>query len=653
VLEENKPRPIDPSAIRNSVRRALGKLEVDRSARQPMPQHLKPRKRPAKRAREDKRDRVARHRAREEADAAEQKKIRLTEFISVQELAQKLEVSASELITKLFGLGVMATMNQRLEREQIELLIADYPIEYQWLDAVAGEDIEVEEDEGSEVSRPPVVTVMGHVDHGKTTLLDYLRKTNVTAGEAGGITQHIGAYQVPTNRGVISFLDTPGHEAFTAMRARGAKVTDIVVVVIAADDKVMPQTEEAISHARASGCPIIIAINKIDLPAADPSGVKQQLTQYNVVVEDFGGDVQCVEISAKKGINIDALLEAIQLQAELLELKAVASGRAVGAVLEAHIDQGRGVVFTVLVTRGTLRVGDPFVVGSTSGRVRAMLDEHEDPVESAGPSRPVVVLGCDEVPGAGDTLNVMPSEKEAKEVAGKRRQLQREQALHAPKRALSLETLFDRIQEAEQIELPVIIKGDVAGSVEAISDNLMNLAHDKVAVQILHAGVGAINENDITLAAASGAFIIGFHLRPTPAIRAMAKEHNVDLRLYDIIYEVVDEVKRAMRGMLAPVEREVATGSAEVRNVFRIPRIGVIAGCYVVEGTVKRNAKVRVIRDQVQVYEGTVSSLKRFKEDAREVRSGFECGIGDEGFQDIKVGDMLDVFEIVEEAAEL
>ena len=654
--DEHKPKPIDPSAIRNSVRKALGKIEVERPQRQQqVPPHLRPKRKPAKRAREDKRDRVARHRAREDAEREEQSKIRLSEFITVSELAHKLEVPAGDLIVKLIGLGVMATMNHRLERAQIDQLLVDYEqVEVQWLEDAAQEEVDLLANAGGELStRPPVVTVMGHVDHGKTTLLDFLRKSNVTAGEAGGITQHIGAYQVETDRGVITFLDTPGHEAFTAMRARGARATDIVVVVVAADDKVMPQTREAISHARASACPIVIAINKIDLPAADPAAVKQQLMQESVLIEEFGGDVQCVEISAKRGTNVDQLLEALILQAELLELQAIAEGPAQGVVIEARKDMGRGVVFTVLVRRGTLRAGDAFVVGTASGRVRAVLDEHDDAVEFAGPSRPVVVLGADEVPTAGDKLNVMPSEKEAKEVANKRRHVHREQLLHAPKKHITLEDLYERMQVDEQVELPVIIKGDVAGSVEALSDNLLSLSNEKVAVRVIHSAVGAISENDIGLAAASGALIIGFHLRPTPQIRHLAKEQQVDLRLYDIIYEVVAEVKGAMKGMLKPIEREVATGSAEVRDLFRVPKIGVIAGSYVIDGIIKRNSKVRVVRDQIQIYESKVSSLKRFKEDAREVKNGFECGIGVEGFQDLKVGDILELFEIVEEPAEL
>jgi translation initiation factor IF-2 len=656
-----QPRPIDTNAIRSSVRKALGGLNVPRGGgrgdRGPSQQRPQERKRGARKAREDRRDKVARHRAREEALQLRENELRITEFITLGELAEKLDVKPQDLIMKLMGMGVMATMNQRLERDQIEVLVSEYEeMEIHWLDTAAGEDIEVVEEEevGDKVSRPPVVTVMGHVDHGKTTLLDHLRETKVTEGEAGGITQHIGAYQVETPRGMITFLDTPGHEAFTAMRARGARVTDIVVVVVAADDKVMPQTVEAIDHARASECPIIIAINKIDLPASDPMGVKQALMQHNVLVEDFGGDVQAVEISAKQGTNVDALLEAVSLQAEILELTAVADGRARATVVEARKDLGRGPVFTALVTKGTLRVGDPYVVGPVDGRVRAMLDEFDHPVEEATPSRPVVILGASDVPHAGDQMDVVASDSEAKDIARKRKVVQREQMLHVTKKTTSLEGLFERMQSQEAaVELNLLVKGDVSGSVEAVCDAMMSLSNEKVTVNVIHRSVGGINDNDIMLAAASDAIIIGFHLRPDPATRQMAVDQNVDLKIYDIIYEAVDDVKAAMKGLLAPLDKEVAMGAVEVRELFRVPKIGVIAGCYVIDGEVKRNAKVRVIRDQVPIYDGTVTSLRRFKEDASSVKQGFECGIGIEGFGDIKVGDILETYEIQQVEQEL
>jgi translation initiation factor IF-2 len=659
--DEHQPRPIDPNAIRNSVQKALGGINVRRGG---SPRGGGQGGRPAAPAkgrkgmrhiREEKREKVARHRAREESAYAREDELRLTEYITVQELAAKLEAKPQELIMKLMGLGVMATINQRLEREQVELLVADYEdLTIHWLDMSAGEDIEIEVDEGEAVSRPPVVTVMGHVDHGKTTLLDYLRSTNVTAGEAGGITQHIGAYQVETSKGKITFLDTPGHEAFTAMRARGARVTDIVVVVVAADDKVMPQTVEALDHAKASGCPTIIAINKIDLPAADILGVKQDLMRHNVLVEEYGGEVQCVELSAKKGDNVDALLEAIALQSEILELKARSAGRALATVVEARKDLGRGAVFTALVTEGTLKIGDPFVAGACDGKVRAMFDEADQPVEEALPSRPVLVLGASDVPVAGDQMDVVPSDSEAKEIAGKRRRLQREQTLHAVKKVPTLESLFDRMQaQAAAVELPLVIKGDVSGSVEAVADALMGLSNEKVTVDVIHTGVGGINNNDIMLAAASQAIIIGFHLRPDPATRAFAAKQHVEIKLYDIIYEAVTDVKAAMTGLLAPIDTEVRMGSAEVRELFRVPKIGTIAGSYVLEGEIKRNCRVRVVRDQVQIYDGKVGSLKRFKEDARSVSSGYECGIGVEGFDDVKVGDIFEAYEIEQVAQEM
>ncbi len=645
-------RGIDTSAIQKSVRQSLSRIEVGRGRPRPA---APVKKRGSRKAREGKKERAARHRAREEAHHVRKDVLRITEFITVQELAHQLDVNPTEIIGKLMGMGVMATMNQRLERDVIELLAESYEIEIEWLDQYGEDELTLPEDavEGEALPRPPIVTVMGHVDHGKTSLLDHIRKTNVIAGEAGGITQHIGAYQVETSRGRITFLDTPGHEAFSAMRARGAQLTDIVVIVVAADDKVMPQTIEAIDHAKASKCPMIIAVNKIDLPAADPMGVKQQLMQHGVVVEEFGGDVQCVEISAKKGINIDQLLEAISLQAELMELKAVQEGPARGVVVESQKDPGRGITFTVLINRGTLHRGDAFVAGLADGKVRALRNEHDEELTEALPAQPVVVLGANEVPAAGDTLSVVASESEAREIATKRKQLQREQALHAPRRVTTLENIFEKIQAGEVHELNLLVKGDAAGSVEALCDAFMGASTEKVQVNIIHKAVGGITESDVHLAAASNAIIIGFHLHPPVSVLAEAKRQHVSLRTYDVIYEAVDEVKQAMAGLLKPVEREVASGTAEVREVFKVPKVGQIAGCMVVEGVIKRNSRVRVIRDQVQIYEGKVSSLRRFKEDAREVASGFECGIGIEGYQDVRVGDVLQTFEIEEVAQEL
>jgi len=643
---------IDTSAIQRSVRQSLSRIEVGRGRSRPS---APTKKRGSRKVREGKKERAARHRAREEAHYVRKDVLRITEYITVQELAHQLDVNPAEIIAKLMGMGVMATMNQRLEREVIELLSESYEIEIEWLDQYAEDQLESveEEDEGDALLRPPVVTVMGHVDHGKTSLLDYIRKTNVIAGEAGGITQHIGAYQVETSRGKVTFLDTPGHEAFSAMRARGAQLTDIVVIVVAADDKVMPQTVEAIDHAKVSECPVIIAVNKIDLPAADPMGVKQQLMQHGIVVEEFGGDVQCIEISAKNGTNVEQLLEAISLQAELMELKAVQDGPAHGVVVESQKDPGRGITFTVLIDRGVLHRGDAFVAGLADGRVRALRNENDEDVEMAVPSQPVVVLGANDVPAGGDLLSVVASEREAREIATKRQQLQREQALHATRHVTTLENIFDRIQEGEVHELNLLVKGDAAGSVEALCDAFMNCSTEKVAVSVIHKAVGGITESDVHLAAASNAIIIGFHLHPPVSVLEEAKRQHVSVRTYSVIYEAVDDVKKSMTGLLKPIEREVASGTAEVRETFKVPKIGLIAGCMVADGTIKRNSRVRVIRDQVQIYEGKISSLRRFKEDAKEVSSGFECGIGVEGYQDVRVGDMLQTFEIEEVAQEL
>ncbi len=649
--ESGAPRKnIDASAIQQRVRQSLSRIDVSRSRRPATPT----RRGGSRKAREGKKERAARHRAREEAQHTRQDVLRVTEYITVQELAHQLDVKATEIIAKLMSMGAMATINQRLDRDMIEYLAQSYEIEIEWLDEYE-EDIEAEEEElqGELLPRMPVVTVMGHVDHGKTSLLDYIRKTNVIADEAGGITQHIGAYQVETSKGKVTFLDTPGHEAFSAMRARGAQVTDIVVIVVAADDKVMPQTVEAIDHARASDCPIVIAINKIDLPSADVMGVKQQLMQHNVLVEEFGGDVQCVEISAKKGTNVDQLLEAIALQAEVMELTAVQEGRARGVVIESQKDPGRGVTFTVLVSQGSLHKGDAFVAGLTDGRVRALRNEYNEEVETVLPGEPAVVLGANGVPLAGDSFTTYEDERQAREVATKRQQVQREQNLHELHRGTTLENLFDKIQGGEAQELNLLVKGDVAGSVEALCDSLMNLSTEKVTVNVIHKAVGGITESDVNLAAASDAIIVGFHLHPPAGVRNAAKRQNVEIHTYNVIYEAVDEVRQAMSGLLKPVEREVASGAAEVRETFKVPRVGLIAGCMVVEGTIKRNSRVKVIRDQVQIYEGVISSLRRFKDDAREVQAGFECGIGVEGYQDVQVGDTLQTYEIEEVEQEL
>ena len=575
--------------------------------------------------------------------------LKLTEFITVQELADKLGVKAQELIGKLFTLGIMATINQRLEKDNIELLAGEYEREVEFLSEYGEEVLEMDEaPEGELTKRPPVVTVMGHVDHGKTSLLDNIRKTNVIAGEAGGITQHIGAYTVDTSGGPITFLDTPGHAAFTAMRARGAQVTDIVVLIVAADDQVMPQTVEAISHAKAAGVPIIVAINKIDLPAAKPEVVKQQLLQHDIMIEEYGGDVLCAEISAKQGIGLDQLLEMIHLQSEVLELTATAEGHARGVVVEAKKEPGRGVVFTALVDRGTLRVGDNFLVGMQHGKVRALLDERGRSLKEVKPGEPCEILGANEVPQAGDRFYVLGSEREVRELATKRRGLQRQQQLMGPKQVIDLDNLAELMSTGDLKELPIIIKGDVAGSVEALADQLMDLNTEEVQVKIVHKAVGAISESDVLLAANTGAMIIGFHMRPGSAIRDLAKKHHVTIENFDIIYEAVDTLKKAMAGLLGSIQREISTGRAEVRQVFTIPKTGQVAGSMVVEGVIKRNSFARLIRDEVVVYEGKVNSLRRFKDDVKEVATGYECGIGLENFYDIKEGDHLETFEIEE-----
>ncbi len=575
--------------------------------------------------------------------------LKLTEFITVQELAEKLDVKAQELIGKLFAMGIMATINQRLEKDNIELLATEFDREVEFLTEFGEEVLEGDEAPVGELTtRPPVVTVMGHVDHGKTSLLDSIRKTNVIAGEAGGITQHIGAYTVDTDGGPITFLDTPGHAAFTAMRARGAQVTDIVILIVAADDRVMPQTIEAISHAKAAKVPLIVAVNKIDLPAAKPELVKQDLLQHNVVVEEFGGDILCADISAKQGLGIDKLLEMVHLQSEVLELKASSEGAARGTVVEAKKEQGRGVVFTVLIDKGTLKKGDTFLVGMTEGKVRAIVDERGTKLEEVRPGEPCEIMGGNDVPQAGDRFYVVKDEREAREIASNRRRLQRQQQIVKPKQVIDLDNLAELMTTGDLKELPIIIKGDVAGSVEALADQLMNLATAEVQVKIVHKAVGAVSESDVLLAANTGAMIIGFHLRPGATTRDLAKRHNVTIEVFDIIYEAVDTLKKSMAGLLGSIQREVSTGSAQVRQVFTIPKVGQVAGSMVLDGLIKRNSKARLIREEVVVFEGKVNSLKRFKDDVKEVQTGYECGIGLENFYDIQENDVLECYEIEE-----
>ena len=584
----------------------------------------------------------------QEADARDTS-LKVTEFITVGELASLMDVSATEVISACFSLGVMVTMNQRLEADTL-LLVADefgFKIEFSDADleeADSEEDIDTEE---SLISRAPIVTVMGHVDHGKTSLLDYIRKTNVIAGESGGITQHIGAYNVKLENGQrITFLDTPGHEAFTAMRARGAQVTDIAIIVIAADDDVMPQTKEAISHAQAAGVPMIIAINKVDKPNANPDNIRQQLSGMNILVEEWGGNVQAQEISAKMGNNMDVLLEKVLLQAEMLELKANPNRAAQGVVIEASLDKGRGYVATMLVQSGTLKVGDYVVAGKNHGKVKALLDERGKNLEEAGPSIPATILGLDGAPTAGDKFRVYADESEGKSIANKREQLQRELSIRTKKHT-TLEELGRRIALGEFKELNIILKGDVDGSVEALSDQLQRLSTEEISVNILHSGVGQITESDINLAAASDAIIIGFNVRAGANAKELADREEIEIRTYSIIYKAIDEVKEAMEGMLSPEIQEQVIGNVEIREVFKISKIGTIAGCMVLTGKVTRQSKVRLLRDGIVKFDGELESLKRFKDDVREVTKGYECGLNLKGYNDIEQNDILEVYEEV------
>ncbi|MFN9303984.1 MAG: translation initiation factor IF-2 [Candidatus Kapaibacterium sp.] len=575
--------------------------------------------------------------------------LRLTEFVSTSDLANLMRVTTSEVIMKCMKLGLMVTINQRLDKDTITLIADDYGFTVEFIDEQHVSNIEDDEDsEESLIPRPPIVTIMGHVDHGKTSLLDYIRKANVVAGEAGGITQHIGAYHVTLQNGKeIGFLDTPGHEAFTAMRARGAQVTDIVVLVVAADDQVMPQTIEAISHANAANVPIVVALNKIDRAEANPDKIKQQLADHGVLVEDWGGKFQCVHVSAKQGLNIDVLLEKILLEAEILELKANPDRQARGTVIEAHLDKGKGILATVLVQKGTLRVGDPFVVGIHSGRVRAMFDERGNRVQSAGPSIPVQLSGFDGLPAAGDIFVAMEEESEAKTISA-RRQLQAREQQFKQVRHTTLDDISAQIKQGGTKELKLIIKGDVGGSVEALSDSLHKLSRDEVKVNIILKGVGSISEGDIMLAAASDAVVIGFNTAVSSGARRSAETEGVDVRLYSIIYDCINEVQLALEGLLSPEIKEEITSTVEVRQIFKISKLGVIAGCYVQSGKITRNDKVRVLRDGFAVFKGGLQSLKRIKDDVREVDTGFECGIAMQGFNDFEIGDIIEGYKITE-----
>lgn len=578
--------------------------------------------------------------------------LEVNEFISLADLAHMMDHKPAELISKLFQMGMVSTINQRLDMDTIHLLAQEFGFEVREMEEV-GEFAREEEHEEDQEARGPVVTIMGHVDHGKTSLLDYIRKTNVVAGEAGAITQHIGAYQVAHKGGHITFLDTPGHEAFTAMRARGTQVTDIVVLVVAADDGVRPQTIEAIDHARAADVPILVAINKIDKPTANIDSIRTQLSGQNLLSEDWGGKTIMVEVSAKTGAGIDRLLEMILLQAETMELKADPNIRANGVVIDSKLERGRGPVATVLIQAGTCHIGDSIVVGVNFGRVRTMTNDRDQRLEEAGPSTPVQITGLDGVPQAGDSFMVVESDQEAKEISTTRSQLRREHDVRRTLGRVSLDKVFDRIKEGQIKEVRLIIKGDVDGSVEVLTDTLSKIQHAEVKTNIIHSGVGTITESDVLLAAASDAIIIGFHVNIDARGREVAKQEHVDIRMYSIIYEAESDIKKALEGLLAPTLTDRFGGTAEVRNVFRIPKIGMIAGCYVKEGRINRKDKVRLIRDGKQIYTGILTSLKRFKDDAREVKEGFECGIGIENYNDLKVGDVIEAYETIEEARTL
>lgn len=630
--------PVDDKAIQNQIKETLNRL-TNKDAKG------------AKTKLRKKKKQIQRQKAEEQMLEEEfsARVLEVTEFITASELGNLMGVSVTEVITACMSLGMMVSINQRIDAETISLVADEFGFDVTFKEVEMDEpSLEEEDNEDRMEARPPIVTIMGHVDHGKTSLLDYIRNSNVIGGEAGGITQHIGAYEVEVGDGKkITFLDTPGHEAFTAMRARGAKVTDIVIIVVAADDKVMPQTKEAISHAQAAGVPMVFAINKIDREVANPELIKQQLADENILVEDWGGKFQCQEISAKKGINIDELLEKVLFEAELLELKADPGKRAVGTVIEASLDKGRGIVSTVLVQAGTMRIGDNILAGAHFGKVKAMTNERGKRLKTAGPSTAVQILGFDGAPTAGDKLYVTKSESDAKSIASDRSHLIREQGIRATKH-ITLDEIGRRIAVGNFKELNVIVKGDVDGSVEALSDSLLKLTTEEIQVNVIHKGVGQISESDVLLATASDAIIIGFQVRPSVNARNIAEKESIDIRLYSIIYDAIDEIKLAMEGMLEPKTEEKIVANIEIRETFKITRVGTIAGCYVTSGKVNRNHKVRVIRDGIVRYDGELASLKRFKDDVKEVAAGYECGLQVEKYNDIAVGDIIEAYELVE-----
>jgi translation initiation factor IF-2 len=651
----NRNRPQGGNAGGNNTGNAgakpqLNEQDIQNQIRETLARLGGPGKSKSSKNRREKRDQVAR-RQEEQAmrDQAESTILKLTEFVTVSELATMMSKGPTEIIQVCMQLGIFASINQRLDAETIHIIAEEFGYEVQFVSAEVTETVTEEPDNPEDlVPRPPVVTVMGHVDHGKTSLLDFIRSANVVAGEAGGITQHIGAYNVKLPNGKsITFLDTPGHEAFTAMRARGAQVTDLAIIVIAADDSVMPQTKEAISHAQAAGVPMIFAINKVDKPDANPERIREQLAQLNVLVEEWGGKYQSQEIAAKKGMNIDKLLEKVLLESELLDLKANPNKRAVGTIIESSLDKGRGYVATLLVEGGTLRVGDPILAGQWSGRVKAMFNERGQKVTEAGPASPVSILGFEGAPNAGDKFYAMEDEREARNLATKRQQLQREQR-ERTKKHLTIEEIGRRIALGDFKELNLIVKGDVDGSVEALVDSLQKLSTEKIQVRIIHKGVGQISESDVLLATASDAIIVGFQVRPSPSARKLAETEEIQIRLYSIIYKAIEEIKEAMEGMLSAKIEEQITGTIEIREVFKISKVGTVAGAYVQDGKVDRKSRIRVIRDGIVIHTGTLESLKRFKDDVKEVSKGYECGLNIEKFNNIEVGDIIEAFEEVE-----
>ncbi len=602
-----------------------------------------------------KRDTFAQRREQEAMEAEMQEKIiKLTEFVTVYELASMMNVGPTQVISACMSLGIFASINQRLDAETIQIVAEEFGFETEFVSAEVQESINLVEDKEEDlIPRPPIITVMGHVDHGKTSLLDKIRNADVTSSEAGGITQHIGAYSLTLPDGrKMTFLDTPGHEAFTAMRARGAQVTDVAIIIVAADDDVMPQTKEAISHAQAAGVPMVFAINKIDKDGANPNKIREQLSAMNILVEEWGGPFQCQEISAKKGLHLDELLEKVLLEAEILNLRANPNKNALGTVIESSLDKGKGYVTNILVEEGTLKIGDVVLVGRHYGRVRAMHDERGKSVKEATPAAPVSILGIGGAPSAGDKFHVLDDEREARTIATKREQLYREQGLRTTKH-ITLDEIGRRLAIGDFKELNLIVKGDVDGSIEALSDALLNLSTESIAVKIVHKGVGAITEADINLASASDAIIVGFQVRPSVAARKLAEAEQIDIRLYSIIYKAIEEIKAAMEGMLSPDILEEITGSAEIRETFDITKVGTIAGCFVLDGIIKRNSKIRVIRDGIVVHTGTLGSLKRFKDDQKEVKRGYECGLNIDKYNDIKIGDVVEAFEEVEVARKL